>query len=122
MTTATETSQAQQAFDRYQAHLESGGPPLLGALPAGSTVSYPNGGGVSYFGDNSILLCVHYKPYRVLDGERTYYRDTVEHAARCLNLFTKERRAEMVQHSHPGEESVWIDGVLWSSDGELLDV
>lgn len=70
---------------------------------------------VGYYSDKSILIWSVNDGYLVLDGNQTYYRDLVEHLARCLGLFTKERRAEMV-----GGQDKWIDGIHWAADGSFL--
>ena len=85
-----------------------------GPIGAGCSVSHPNYK-VGYYADNSILIWSANEGYMVLDEQRTYYRDTVEHLARCLGSFTKERRAEMI-----GGEDKWIDGIHWAADGSFL--
>jgi hypothetical protein len=118
VTTAQATSEARQVFDRfYNREL-----PIIGAYPAPSSVSGINYG-VSYFADRSVLLTLNGKPYFVFDGERTYYRDTIEHAARCLGNFGQAKIAAMLQAKHAGEAIAWIDGVCWNVEtGELVDV
>lgn len=118
MTTTTTTSEARQVFERWH-NREL---PTIGAYPAPSTVSGINYG-VSYFSDKSVLITLRGKPYCVFDAERTYYRDTIEHAARCLGNFGQEGIVRMLANKHAGEVSAWIDGVCWCvSTGELLDV
>lgn len=112
MTTTTETSQARQMADRL-ANIDWRAA-FIGAPPAQSTVSHTDYT-VSYYADKSILLWSILSGYLVLDESRTYYRDTVDHLARCLGLFSRERRAAMV-----GGEDKWIDGIHWSATGEFL--
>lgn len=93
--------------------------PILGIIPAPSTVSHSNYS-VAYYDDHSILIWAKGEGFVVLDEEQTYYRDTVEHLARCLGLFSKVRRAEMISKKAAGDDSVWIDGIRWGSDGSYL--
>jgi hypothetical protein len=104
----TTTSQASEMRDRL---LRS--PAMLG-IPASSSVSHPSYS-VGYYSDKSILIWSKNEGYLVLDEPITYYRETVEHLARCLGLFTKEQRSAMI-----GPESRWIDGVHWGADGCFL--
>jgi hypothetical protein len=83
-------------------------------IPAPCSVSHENYS-VGYFADNSILIWARNEGYIVLDASQTYYRETVEHLARCLGTFSKDRRAAMV-----GGESKWIDGIYWGADGRWL--
>ena len=86
------------------------------AIPAPSSCS-GDGYRVGHFKDNSILLWAKGTGLIVFDEARTYYRDTIEHLARCLGMFTKERRAEMI-----GGQDKWIDGIHWAADGSFLGV
>lgn len=96
--------------------------PFIGAYPAPCSVSGANYG-VSYFSDKSVLITLNGKPYKVFDEDRTYYRDTIEHAARCLGNFGTVKIAEMLKYKYADQEAAWIDGVQWSvATGELLDV
>lgn len=70
---------------------------------------------VGYFHDQSILIWAEYHGWLVLDEEQTYHRTTVEHLARCLGIYSRERIAEIV-----GDEDRWIDGIHWGSDGRFL--
>ena len=111
----TTTSDARRMLDRLPKFDPAIGEwPYIGAIWAPSTVSHQNYS-VSYYRDHSILIWSRNDGYLVLDGEQTYYRETVEHLARCLGLFSRDRRAEMV-----GGEDKWIDGIHWSSSGEFL--
>ena len=109
---------ARQVYDALQ-----GKPlPFVGAYPAPSSVSGSNYG-VSYFHDKSILITLNGKPYKAFDEDRTYYRDTIEHAARCLGNFGQAKIAEMLRLKYEGQQAAWVDGVQWSVEtGELLDV
>jgi hypothetical protein len=115
MTTATLTSEAKRMADRLSKMPNDGNPgfPTIG-MPAPSSVSHQHYA-VGYYADKSILVWSINDGFLVLDEEQTYYRDTVEHLARCLGLFTKERRAEMV-----GIADKWIEGIHWSSAGEFV--
>lgn len=93
--------------------------PILGILPAPSSVSHGNYS-VAYYDDKSILIWAKGEGFIVLDQEQTYYRDTVEHLARCLGMFNRSRRAEMIAKRIEGKESVWIDGIRWGADGSYL--
>lgn len=111
----TKTSEARQILARLpQFDPAIGHQPFIGAIAAPSTVSHQNYF-VSYYADHSILIWSRNDGYLVLDGEQTYYRDTVDHLARCLGSFTKERRSEMV-----GLADNWINGIHWSATGEYL--
>ena len=96
--------------------------PTLGLLPGGNSTIWHNDYAVAYYDDNSVLIWARGEGFLVLDDDRTYYRDTVEHLARCLGLFSKERRAAMVQKSLAGADSVWIDGICWGADGSYLEM
>ena len=111
MTTKTQISQARLRLQQLPPEWRE---KYIGAIPAPSTVSHQNYS-VSYFADHSILIWSQHDGYTLLDSEQTYYRDTVEHLARCLGTFTKARRAEMV-----GGQDKWIDGIFWSADGEFI--
>lgn len=94
--------------------------PTLGIIPAPSTVSHSNYS-VGYYEDKSILIWAKGEGFIVLDAEQTYYRDTVEHLARCLGTFSRERRAEMIRNKlSPNEDCAWIDGICWGSDGTYV--
>jgi hypothetical protein len=86
------------------------------AMPAPSSVSGTEYK-IGYFNDKSILMWIKGTGVIVFDEAKTYYRDTIEHLARCLSLFTKEKRAEMV-----GGQDKWIDGIHWAADGSFLEV
>jgi hypothetical protein len=113
MTTATAISEARTMAERLLRLDPSGGRVFLGAN-AQNGVSHENYS-VGYFADNSILIWAKGEGCIVLDGAQTYYRDTVEHLARCLGTFTKAERAAMI-----GGKSKWIDGIHWSADGECI--
>lgn len=114
----TTTSQAQH----WASHLSLQGAtneslPTLGIIPAPCGVSHSNYA-VGYFSDRSILIWAKGEGFIVLDADQIYYRETVEHLARCLGTFPRERRAQMVQRSIRGnDDSVWIDGIRWGRDG-----
>lgn len=110
-------SEASQLFD----HL-AGRAPLIGGHPKATSSVTGSNYNVSYFRDHSILISLAGHPYKVLDAARTYYRDTVEHAARCLGMFGEEGIARIVREKHEGKDSVWIDGVCWSNAGQIVDV
>lgn len=115
----TKTSEARKMLARLpQFDPQIGQWPFIGAIAAPSTVSHQNYS-VSYYADHSILIWSRNDGYLVLDGEQTYYRETVEHLARCLGLFTKERMAAMVGDCN-NHDSRWIDGIHWSAAGEFL--
>lgn len=117
-TTAATTSEARQQAERIrriQPDIKANGLPLLG-IPAPSMVTHQDYA-IGYFGDHSILIWARGEDLIVLDEERVYYRDTVEHLARCLGIFTKERRAEMLK-----KESQWIDGIHWAADGSFIEI
>lgn len=113
MPTATQTSEARRIAERLPANY---GTVLIGAIPGVSSISHTDYR-VTYFADRSILIWSRHGGNLVLDEEQNYYRDTVEHLARCLGLFTQERRAEMLGH-----EDKWVDGIHWSATGEFLGV
>lgn len=121
MSTATTTSQA----SKWAEHLKLQGAtneslPTLGIIPAPCSVSHSNYS-VGYYPDKSILVWAKGEGFIVLDAEQTYYRDTVEHMARCLGLFSRERRAEMIcKKLSPTDDRVWIDGICWGRDGAYL--
>jgi len=109
------TSEARQMLARLpQFDPAIGQWPFIGAIAAPSTVSHQNYS-VSYYADHSILIWSRNDGYLVLDGDQTYYRDTVDHLARCMGLFDKSRRADMV-----GPSDRWIDGIHWSAAGEFI--
>jgi hypothetical protein len=112
MTTATTTSQARQVAERLDWSAYIGGP------PAPSMVSGTNYH-VGYYSDKSILICATGHEPIVLDEERTYYRDTVEHLARCLGMFSKVQRASMLHVKLRDDDTIWIDGILWNRDGSF---
>jgi hypothetical protein len=113
MSTTTAMSEARQIAEQLLKLDPSGGRVLLG-IPSPCSVSHENYS-VGYFSDNSILIWARNEGYIVLDASQTYYRETVEHLARCLGTFSKDRRAAMV-----GGESKWIDGIYWGADGGWL--
>lgn len=120
MTTTKVKSQA----SRWADHLRLQGAtneslPILGIIPAPSTVSHSNYS-IAYYDDHSILIWAKGEGFIVLDEEQTYYRDTVEHLARCLGMFDKSRRAAMIAKKCEGDDSVWIDGIRWAADGSYL--
>lgn len=110
-------SEARQLADRLNAstNIKQEGLPLLG-IPAPSSCSHSDYS-VGYFSDNSILIWSRGEDLIVLDENRTYYRDTVEHLAKCLGIFSQERRAEMLKG-----KSQWVDGIHWSSDGSFIEL
>lgn len=117
MTTTTTVSEARTMGERL-ARLGATNEqlPVLG-IPAPSAVSHHNYA-VGYYADKSILIWARGEGLLVLDAETTYFRDTVEHLARCLGTFTKEQRAAMIGRNNPGSGAdVWIDGIRWASDG-----
>lgn len=89
--------------------------PTLG-IPAPSSVSHQNYS-VGYYADCSILIWSRNDGYLVLDAEQTYYRDSVEHLARCLGTFSQSERSKMLNG-----ESKWIDGVHWNADGSFISL
>ena len=113
MNTATVMSESRTMAEKLLSLDPSGGRLLLG-IPAPNSVSHENYS-VGYFADKSILIWAKNEGYIVLDASQTYYRETVEHLARCLGTFSKDQRAAMV-----GGESKWIDGIHWGADGEWL--
>lgn len=113
MQTATATSEARTTADRLAALMTDGEFPLL-TIPAPSTIAHINYH-VGYFADHSILIWARGEGFIVLDEERTYYRDDVNHLAKCLGNFTQEQRAEMI-----GESDRWIDGLHWAADGSFI--
>ena len=118
MTTATAS-----IASRWADHLKLQGAtneslPTLGIIPAPSTVSH-NNYSVGYYEDKSILIWAKGEGFIVLDDNQTYYRDTVEHLARCLGSFSREQRAKMLQRklSASNADSIWVDGICWGRDG-----
>ena len=109
------TSQAREMTKHLLSKDPSASHRLMG-IAAPSSVSHERYA-VGYFSDKSILIWAHGEGYIVLDGDRTYYRDTVEHLARCLSMFSKERRAEMLKG-----ESQWIDGIHWDANGDWIGI
>jgi len=110
-------SQARDVYERCK-----GAPlPFIGAYPAPCSVSGANYS-VSYFSDNSILICLNGQVYRVLDEPKTYYREDVEHAARCLGAHGLAGIARIVREKYGDQPRVTIDNVTWSNAGELVDV
>lgn len=91
----------------------------IGAPAAPSTISHSDYG-VSYYADQSILIVARGETPIVLDENRTYYRDTVEHLARCLGIFSQERRAEML--AKHDAFPVWVDGIAWNQDGSFAGI
>lgn len=117
-TTAATTSEARQQAERIrriQPDIKANRLPLLG-IPAPSMVSNEEYA-IGYFNDHSILIWARGEDLTVLDEDRIYYRDTVDHLARCLGIFTQERRAEMLKG-----ESQWIDGIHWAADGSFIEI
>lgn len=117
MTTTLQKSQA----SRWAKHLQLQGAsndslPTLGIIPAPCSVSHSNYS-VAYYDDKSILVWARGEGFIVLDAEQTYYRDTVEHLARCLGNMPRERRAEVVRRRAGLDDTVWIDGICWGRDG-----
>lgn len=102
--------------------------PIIG-MPGGNTVSNTDYG-VSYYDDKSILIWARGEGLIVLDDSDRYSRhecsidrSTVEHLARCLGRFSKEKRAAMVakHFAIPSPPAyVWIDGICWGADGAFL--
>ena len=117
MTTATATSQARQVAERLAGRQSA----FIGGPPAPSMVSHTNYS-VSYYDDHSILICAKGHAPVVLDEERTYYRDIVEHLARCLGMFTQEQRADMLHVKLRDEDTIWVDGILWNRDGSFAAI
>lgn len=113
MNTATVMSESRTMAEKLLSLDPSGGRVSLG-IPSPCSVSHENYS-VSYFADKSILIWAKNEGYIVLDASQTYYRDTVEHLARCLGMFGKTQRAAMI-----GGEAKWIDGIHWGVDGEWL--
>lgn len=121
MNTIIEPSQARRTARNYSAC-----PFLGGTFPAPSCVSGPNYG-VSYYADHSVLCTYEGRIYRVLDEERTYHRDSIEHAMRCLGRFgpdgCRERAAKLASDRQLPGSLIWIDGVQWSLEtGHWVDV
>lgn len=85
-------------------------------VPTPCSVSHQNYS-VAYFDDNSILICAMDEEPIVLDDQRTYYRDTVEHLARCLGCISKAKRASSI--SGDGEYPVELSGIRWNRDGSF---
>ena len=108
MSTATTTSHARQMLERIERM-----PEMIG-IPAPSSVSHTDYK-VGFYADHSILIWSRHAGYVVLDESQTYYRDTVEHLARCLGTFDQARRAAMI-----GGEDKWIDGIHWAADGSYI--
>lgn len=110
----------------------SGG--LFRGLVGSVSGSPPNGSSrcaVHYYDDHSILCmlddgsspCIGvYRPYRILDETRTYYREDVEHAMRCLATHGRDAIKNIIERKYgPGQH--WISGVLWDGEtGDWLDV
>lgn len=107
----TQTSEALAMLEKLVKHGVDC--PLI-AMPAPSGVSHPDYK-VGYFADGSILIWARGEGYIVLDEPRTYYREDVEHLARCLGRFTQERRAELLGH-----EEQWVSNLHWAADGSFL--
>jgi len=91
--------------------------PFLG-IPAPCSMS-GNGYRVGYFRDNSILVHADNHGYLILDECRTYYREDVEHLARCLAI-PKERRAEMAVKYAAGGDKAIVSNLVWSLKGDFL--
>lgn len=87
------------------------------ALPVANSVSHYFYH-VGYFDDKSILIWARGEGFLVLDEDRTYCRDTIEHLARCLGMFTQEERAHHLQ-KYSG--SAWVDGIHWAKDGSFIE-
>lgn len=109
--TTTTTSEARAMTQRLPNNY---GDVVIGAIAGVSSVSHPNYR-VTYFADNSILIWTKHDGFLVLDETQTYYRNTVEHLARCLGTFTQQQRADLLNH-----QDKWIDGIHWSATGEFL--
>ena len=114
MTTATQSAAHRLATQFMEAD-PCGLFPMLG-IPAPSSVNHHDYS-VGYFDDSSILIWARGEGYIVLDQERTYYRDTVEHLARCLGMFSKSQRAGFL-----GGATKWVDGIRWSADGDFIEL
>ncbi len=114
--TTTTISQARQVAEQCEMRTRYGLPHFICAPPAPSMVSHPDYT-VSYYDDHSILICAKGHAPIVLDEERTYYRDTVEHLASCLGRFTQEQRADMLLLKET--DQTWIDGICWNRDGSF---
>lgn len=118
MTTTTTTAEPSIAH-RIAMKLR-GRHPFIGPL-SGTGVSGVNYG-VSYHKDGSILCSLVDRVYRVLDDQRRYYREDVEHAMRCLGEFGIEGCRERLLKAY-GPGLVWVSGVLWDADsGDWVDV
>lgn len=111
------TSHARQVAERL-ANCEPGAV-YIGGPPAPSMVSHTNYS-VSYYDDHSILICARGHAPIVLDEERTYYRDTVQHLARCLGMFSQAQRADMLLLKDG--DPIWIDGIGWNRDGSFAAI
>lgn len=108
--------------DRLKRRLESEFPDISGdlpflCLPGHSTLSH-NDYKVAYQDDGSALVWARGEGLLAFTCRQVYYSQTnIEHLARCLGVFTKEKRSEMI-----GCEDKWIDGIHWSADGGWLDI
>jgi methionine synthase I (cobalamin-dependent) len=111
----TTTSEARAMHDALTRNGTQPGFPVIG-LAGPITVSHQNYA-MAIYRDKSILIWSRNDGYLILEDNQTYYRDTVEHLARCLGTFPKERRAQMV-----GGQDKWIDGIHWAADGSFLGV
>lgn len=116
MATATAISEARQAKTDIEAMDDIGVHLGRFGYYAPSAV-YHDKYSVRYFSDSSILIWADGEDMIVLDGECTYYRDTVEHLAMCLGEFSREKRAEIV-----GDDSRWIDGIHWAANGSFIEM
>ncbi len=108
-------SEANRLATRFMESDPSGLLPMLG-IPAPSSVNHQDYS-VGYFDDKSILIWARGEGFIVLDQDRTYYRDTVEHLARCLGLFSKTQRAGFL-----GGATKWINGICWSAEGDFIEL
>ena len=120
MMTTTKKSRAREVAEMFEAAGDDGSQYIC-APPAPSTTSHPCYS-ISYYSDQSILILARGENPLVLDEERTYYRETVEHLARCLGMMTQTERSEIVQRSpdyKPTHDSAWIANILWNGDGSF---